>query len=174
MSTAELDSIVKLNLYGLAMESTRGLELLSNLESLTMGENALDSIDVSGCKKLQFLSAGSDAYLEGIILDNPELVQTYIIDAPALKHLDVSLCPKMYICEWWNVPLEGTIDFSHCPDLHALRFGGTRLEELDLSSNRKLRHLNAPGNPDLKVVWLWEKIKLESLEVDPQVEIKYK
>ena len=174
MSDVELENILSINLYGVALNSLKGLEFLMNLESLALGDNTISHIDVSANKKLQFLSVVDERYLEGIILDNPDLYQTYFVNLPDLKHLDVSKCPEMYICEWWEVPLEGTVDYSNCPNLHALRFGGTNLVELDLSSNRKLLHLNAPGNPELRTIWLWEKIRLESLEVDPQVEIKYK
>lgn len=174
MSDVELENILDINLCGVALDTLKGLELLSNLESLSLGDNTLSHIDVSNNKKLQFLSVMDERYLEGIVLDNPALFQTYFVNIPCLKHLDVSKCPEMYICEWWEVSLEGTVDFSNCPNLHALRFGGTNLVELDLSSNHKLLHLNAPDNPELKTIWLWEKIRLESLEVDPQVEIKYK
>ena len=174
MTDKELESIAALDLSGAVLDSLRGLELLVNLENLKMDDNAVERIDVSANKKLQFLSVQNERYLEEIVLDNPDLYQTYFTDLPELKHLDISKCPEMYICEWWNIPLEGTVDFNNCPKLHALRFGGTHLVELDLSSNHLLCHLNAPGNPDLKVIWLWEKIKLESLEVDQQVEIKYK
>ena len=174
MTDKELESILELKLIGTVLDSLGGLDRLVNLESLALDDNTLSSADVSGNKKLGFLSIQNERYLEEIVLDNPSLYQTYFVHIPSLKHLDVSKCPEMYICEWWEVPLERTIDFSNCPNLHALRFGGTNLVELDLSSNRKLLHLNAPGNPELRTIWLWEKIRLESLEVDPQVEIKYK
>ena len=173
LSDFELADIRELVLSGLVLDSHRGLEYLTNLESLSMGDNTLVRIDVSANKKLQFLSAGSDPYLEEIVLDNPALFQTYIVGAENLHHLDLTHCPEMYICEWYGVPLE-SVDFTKCPQLHALRMTGTHLKELDVSANRKLRHLNVPDNPELRTVWLWEKVKLESLEVDEGVEIKYK
>lgn len=173
LSDLELADIRELVLSGLVLDSHRGLEYLTNLESLSMGDNTLSRIDVSANKKLQFLSAGSDPYLEEIVLDNPALFQTYFVGAENLHHLDLTHCPEMYICEWYGIPLE-SVDFTKCPQLHALRMTGTHLKELDVSANRKLRHLNVPDNPELKTVWLWEKVKLESLEVDAGVEIKYK
>ncbi len=173
LTDLELEDIRELVLSGLVLDSHRGLEYLVNLESLSMGDNTLSQIDVSANKKLQFLSAGSDPYLEEIILDNPALFQTYFIGAENLRHLDLTHCPEMYICEWYGIPLE-SVDFTKCPQLYALRMTGTHLVELDLSANRKLRHLNVPDNPELRTVWLWENVKLESLEVDEGVEIKYK
>ena len=144
-----------------------------NLERLETGTNMLTCIDVSANKKLQFLSAGGDRYLEEIILDNPELFQTYFVNAENLKTLDVSRCPELYICEWWGVPLE-SVDFSNNWNLYAIRFSGTHLKELDLSANRKLGHVNSVDNTELQTIWLREGIKLESLEVDSHTEVKYK
>lgn len=171
MTDVELAEIRKVTLSGLPLLSQDGLETLVNLEWLEMGNNTLSRIDVTANKKLQFLSAG-DRYLEEIILDNPDLFQTYFCGAD-IKTLDVSRCPELYICEWYDIPLE-SVDFSNNWNLYALRFSGTHLKELDLSTNRKLGHLNSVNNADLQVIWLWEGIKLESLEVDPHTQIKYK
>ena len=52
--------------------------------------------------------------------------------------------------------------------------GAPALHHLDLSGNRKLCILNSVNNPDLKVVWLWSGIKMDSLEVDEHTEVRYK
>ena len=79
----------------------------------------------------------------------------------------------LYICEWWGVPLE-SVDFSKNLDLYVLRFSGSKLQELDLSANFRLRHLDSKDNPSLKRIWLKEGIQLESCEVESHTEIRYK
>ena len=173
MSRMELENISELVISGLVLDSLDGLETLTELRSLGTGDNILACIDVTANKKLEFLAAGNDRYLEEIILDNPVLSSTYFIVAPNLRHLDVSRLPQLGNCQWYNLGLE-EIDFSHNCDLDVLIVQGTNIKELDLSNNRKLRILDCKSNPDLKVVWLWSGIKLDSIEYDEHTEIRYK
>ena len=173
MSDIELESIQEVILSDLLLESQDGLELLVNLVSLSMGDNQLTRLDLSANKHLRFISLGRDPYLEELVLDNPELTQTYIIEAVNLRTLDLSRCPALNICEWWNVGLDD-VDFSSNQELRILRFSGTHLKELDLSANKRLRQLQSSENPSLSVIWLWERIKLESCEVESHTQIKYK
>lgn len=173
LSEGELAAVEELNLSSLLLEDHRGLETLANLRSVSFGYNWLPRIDVSANKKLEFLSAGGDPHLQEIILDNPELVQTYFVGDSGVRHLDFTRCPRIYICEWWDFPVE-TVDFSGCEELFAVRIGGTLLRELDLSDAWRLCHLNSVDNPCLETIWLKEGVTLESLEYDPHTKILYK
>ena len=145
MSRKELESITELTISGLVLDSLDGLETLTELRRLGTGDNVLARIDVSANKKLEFLAAGSDRYLEEIILDNPVLTQTYFIGAPALHHLDLSNCPQMGLCEWWNIALE-EIDFSHNRDLTILRIGGTRARPVGQQETAHPEQRKQPGS----------------------------
>ena len=173
ISQAELLTIEELDLSSILLEDTRGLELIANLKSVSFGYNWLTKLDVSANKKLEFLSAGGDTHLQEIILDNPELVQTYFLGDCGVRHLDFTRCPKIYICEWWDFPVE-TVDFTGCEDLHAVRIGNSRLREIDLSAAWKLRHLNIKDNPLLQTILLKKGVELESLEYDTHAQITYR
>ena len=112
-------------------------------------------------------------FLEEIRFDNPELLQIYLLANNRIRTLDLSRLPKLYICEWWGVPLE-EIDFSHNPDLYTLRFSETRLQEVDLSANRKLSHLESKQNPLLKTIWLKEGMVLETCDIESHTQIRFK
>ena len=144
-----------------------------NLESLSLGNNGLKVIDVTALKKLRTLSAGRDLAWEEIRLDNPELLLLYFLGEVKLRTLDLSRCPMLYIINWYGVPVE-SVDFSRNLDLYTVRFSGSKLKELDLSTNFRLRHLVSTDNAELKVIWLTKGITLETCEVEPHTEIRYK
>ena len=58
--------------------------------------------------------------------------------------------------------------------LRTLGISNTKLTELDLSANWKLKNLQSNDNPQLATIWLKEGIILESCEVEEHTEIKYK
>ena len=173
LSDQELAAVRELVLSDLPLQSLAGLERLPNLTTLYMGANGLRSIDLSANKQLVSFSGGRDPVLEEIRFDNPELLQIYLLANNRIRTLDLSRLPKLYICEWWGVPLE-EIDFSHNPDLYTLRFSETRLQEVDLSANRKLSHLESKQNPLLKTIWLKEGMVLETCDIESHTQIRFK
>ena len=173
MSQFELARITELSLSDILLESQAGLESLPNLEFLYMGNNWLGRIDISVCPKLKFFSGGRSPHWEQLYIDNPDLWQLYIIESRNLTTIDLSRCPHLAVCSFWNDGLE-SLDFSNNLELHSLSFGETNLTELDLSANWRLNNLQSVNNEKLEVIWLKKGIILEHLEVDPHTEIKYK
>lgn len=169
----ELDAITELVLSDILLQSQAGLEKMPNLESVWFGNNWLSTIDLSANKNLKFVSAGQDLHLKEIILDNPNLIQTYFIGDADVRRLDFSRCPMLYDCQWYGFPLE-SVDLSQNTDLYRLSFYGTHLKEIDLSSCWKLRHLTTTDNPELTTIWLKQGIIMETLETDPQTQVLYK
>ncbi len=139
-----------------------------------MGDNWLKRIDLSVCPKLEIFSGGRSPHLEELYLDNPHLWQLYIIRTNNLKSIDTSRCPELSSCFLWYDSIE-YLDFSSNERLEALAVSNSKLTELDLSTNWKLRHLLVAENNDmLKTVWLKKGIILDNCEVGPNTEIKYK
>ena len=174
MSKNELESITEITLSDILLESQSGLESMPNLIGLSMGDNWLKRIDLSVCPKLEVFSGGRSPHLEELYLDNPHLWQLHIIQTNNLKSIDTSRCPELSSCFLWNDSIE-YLDFSSNERLEALAVSYSKLTELDLSTNWKLRHLLVAENNDmLKTVWLKKGIILDNCEVGPNTEIKYK
>ena len=174
MSKNELESITEIILSDILLESQSGLESMPNLIGLSMGDNWLKRIDLSVCPKLEVFSGGRSPHLEELYLDNPHLWQLHIIQTNNLKSIDTSRCPELSSCFLWNDSIE-YLDFSSNERLEALAVSYSKLTELDLSTNWKLRHLLVAENNDmLKTVWLKKGIILDNCEVGPNTEIKYK
>ena len=173
MSQSELQGITEVILSDIYLESLRGLETLVNLKSLSMGNNWLETIDLSANKKLEFFSGGRDPHLKHIIIDNPELYYLYLLSSDNLKTVDVSRCPKLSNFECYQVKLE-TMDFSHNGRLTVVFIHESNLKELDLSANWNLLHLGIHDNPLLETIWLKKGIIMESVDVDSNIQILYK
>ncbi len=173
MSQSELQGITEIVLSDIYLESLDGLETLVNLKSLSMGNNWLETIDLSANKKLEFFSGGRDPHLKHIIIDNPELYYLYLMQADNLKTIDLALCPKLSNFECYGVKLE-TMDFSHNGQLQVVFIHESNLKELDLSSIWNLRHLGSHDNLQLETIWLKEGIMMESLEIDSHTQIQYR
>ena len=173
MSQSELQGITEIVLSDIYLESLDGLETLVNLKSLSMGNNWLETIDLSANKKLEFFSGGRDPHLKHIIIDNPQLYYLYLLQADNLKTIDLAHCPKLSNFECYGVKLE-TMDFSHNGQLQVVFIHESNLKELDLSSNWNLRHLGSHDNLQLETIWLKEGIMMESLEIDSHTQIQYR
>ena len=173
MSQSELQDITEVILSDTYLKSLRGMETLVNLKSLSMGNNWLETIDLSANKKLEFFSGSRDPHLKHIIIDNPELYYLYLLQSDNLKTVDISRCPKLSNFECYQVKLE-TMDFSHNGRLTVVFIYESNLKELDLSANWNLLHLGIHDNPLLETMWLKKGIIMESVDVDSNTQILYK
>lgn len=173
LTDVELSRVKELDISDLLLDSHAGLELLTALETLVTGDNWLSCFDLSANKHLLSFTGGRSPHLQELILDNPKLIQTYIVGTPNLRSLDFTRCPHLYVSQWYDIGLE-SVDLSECQDLYHLDISDTKLKELDLSACRRLKILISEDNPDLHTIWLKEGIILDTCEVDPHTQIKYK
>ena len=173
LTDSELSKIKELDISDILLGSHAGLELLTNLETLVTGDNWLSRFDLTANHKLKSFSGGRSAHLKEVVMDNPELLQTYIVGAPNLHVLDFTNCPRLYTCQWYDVGLT-SVDLSDNQELYNLDFSGTQLEELDLSSCWRLKILKSESNPNLHTIWLKDGIIMDSCEVEAHTQIKYK
>lgn len=158
------------------ISSMRGIEYLKNLDSLIcrgadvneyddVGHpGLLDSLDVSGNRKLRYLACDKNMLRSLNISDNPFLEEV-LCSYNLLESIDLSAVPRLMLLRMWvnnvgsldfsNTPLLHTlecgsnpitsIDVSKCPRLGVLNVGDLRIKELDLSGNPKLGWLGIYG-----------------------------
>lgn len=158
-------------LSDLPLSSLSGIEELPYLESLSIGGNGLNVVDISALKNLEFLSCGRDNY-ERMIFDNPKLSYIYIIETP-LKALDTSGLPGLCYLDSYNNPFEN-LSFKDNPRMEHIILVGAEMEELDLSSNPRFDIIFVRENENLRVLWLHPDCKPSSIDINDKTEIKYK
>ena len=173
LTDVELADAVEIDICDILLESQAGLEYCVNLETLYARDNWLEKFDFSANKMFKAFICYGSPHLKELELDNPDLLQTYISGTPNLRSLDFTLCPMLYVCQWYGVGLT-SVDLSRNQDLYSLEFSDTDLTELDLSNCPRLRVLKSESNPELKTVWLKKGIILDTCEVESHTEIKYK
>lgn len=174
LSPQETASVTEMELFDIPLESLSGLELLENLESLSLARNGLETIDLSPLKKLVFFSARQEPLVRTIIMNNLRLYSTYLdLDSPYIKSLDYTRCPDIGMVSWVGNSLE-SIDFSLSARMYFLSVSGSSLKEVDLSASSIFERIVSRNNPSLNAIWLRKGTSLTECEVDPHTQILYK
>ena len=173
LTDVELAAAVEIDISGIQLDSQAGLEYCVNLETIYTFDNWLEKFDLSANKKLKAFICYGSPHLKELILDNSELLQTYLSGTPNLHSLDFRHCPRLYVCQWYDVGLT-SVDLSLNDELYSLQSSGTQLKELDLVNCRRLCILESSSNPSLETIWLKKGIILDSCEVESHTQIKYK
>ena len=174
LSPQETAPVTEIELFDIPLESLSGLELLENLETLSLARNGLETIDLSTLKKLVFFHAWDEPLVREIIMDNRWLYYTYLnLDSPFIKSLDYTHCPDIGMVNWDGASLE-CIDFSLSSRLYFLSVSGSSLKEVDLSASSIFERIVSRNNPELNTIWLRKGTSLTEIEVEPHTQILFK
>lgn len=106
------------------------IENASNLTSLSINNNLINTIDFSYNKQLRYINISNNLNLNTCLLPKTE----------TLTEIDLS-----------NNPLINHIDISGCPKLKKLNLKNTNITELDISENVFLEDLKLP-NKNIKIL----------------------
>jgi hypothetical protein len=106
-----------------------------NLQMLIASNNPLTSLDVSGRKALTYLNCGSEGYRTNSVL----------------RTLDISGCSSLQTLACCDSPLS-QLDLSDAPALEKLDITRTRLTQIDLRRNKRLREVKLVGCKTLKTI----------------------
>lgn len=123
LSTAEIAEVTEIR-YGGLMESLKGIEFFTELETLDIGNCPITELDLSKNTKLKYLQC-YDCQLTGT--------------------LDLSKNTMLESLDCWNNQLE-EINVSQCGELGWIRCYNNRLTSLDLSSSPKMYYIECYGN----------------------------
>ena len=160
LSAEEAEGIVEVFVMDEGIKTLRGIEYLTGLEELAVGENELTELDVSRNAKLKRLMCWGNRLTALDLSGNPELTELYCY-GNELTELDVSGNPKLEELYCEENPLTG-LDLGSNPALTRLGLSGTWVKDLDLSGHTGLKSLwisDCPGldldvsiYPDLEIL----------------------
>ena len=122
-SQAELDAVTEIDVSNKGIQSLKGIEYFTALESLSVVHNQLTSLDVS-----------KNTVLTELNVYNNQLTSLDVSANTALTNLDVSYSQLT------------SLDVSRNTALTRLYVGGNQLTGLDVSANAALTDLYAPHN----------------------------
>ena len=143
-SQAELDAVTGIAAYSKEIQSLKGIEYFTALESLRMNGNQLTSLDVSAntalteldvtANQLTSLDVSANTALTSLGVFNNQLTELNLSANAALTSLDAGLNQLT------------SLNVSGCTKLTRLSVYDNQLTELDLSTNTALTELDASQN----------------------------
>lgn len=139
-----------------------------SLKEVYAYDNDLQSIDVSGCKDLEYLHVGSDGLclknrISNLDISNNEHLKTLICDNNLLEELDVSNNPELEVLECQSNQIS-EIDFSSNANIRVLELWGNQLTQLNVSKCSFLATLDFSLN-EICEIYLRNNKNLRELDV---------
>ena len=150
------------------ISSMRGIEYFKNLDSLicrgadvyeydNVGHpGLLDSLDVSGNRKLRYLACDGNMICHLDISGNPFL-ESLVCSWNLLDNIDLSAVPKLRTLNTSHNPLV-SVDLSRCLSLYALDCSGCEIGFLDISMLPSLKALKCSPMENIDGVNLLRKL----------------
>lgn len=128
------------------IQSTEGIQYLSNLESIDVGEFPdLASIDLSHNNKLKTISIYDNDNLKSLILGQQPALTLLTVKNTALQEIDITNAPALTSINLFNNKIT-SIDTSHNTNITSLVLSKNQLTDIDLSANTKLFEAYLYGN----------------------------
>ena len=115
-----------------------------NMRNISMSNSGMQTINVSGLQKLEYLSLGQNKLTAINVSDNP-ILRSLSLDENKLTSLNVSTAPKLQYLRVNENELTA-LDLSNNPMLEDLECNMNKLTALDLSQNTMLRYLECAYN----------------------------
>ena len=165
LSSAEIKAATDLTFGPEAQNiiSLKGIELLTELKSLSLAESKITELDFSGNPKLEQLDLWYNAELTKLtVSSNPNLVSLTCYGS-SLSSIDVSKNTKLTGLSVTGNKLT-KINLSKNTELIRLEIGSNQITKLDLSHNTKLTKLNVSYN-QLTKLDLSHNTKLKNLSI---------
>ena len=120
------------------LSDVKGIDLLTELKSLTVIGSEVSSLDLSNNTNLQSVSLVSDKNLSSLELN--EDIESFInADCPEITSLDLKDNKKLDL--FYCASMNPTVDFGEESSLTKLSFADVQIEELDLSNFPSLTSL---------------------------------
>ena len=189
LSADELKAVEALNVYSLKIQSLKGIEYFTELKGLMCYSNPIESLDLSGNRKLEsldcsgifaktldlknnteltFLECGFNSLEELDLSNNKKLKVLYCaaIDLPALNLTANTELEKVY-CYSNKIT---SLDLSKCTKLTVLNCHDNKLDALNVSANTALETLKCSYN-SITALDVSQNKELTSLIVDSGVTV---
>lgn len=138
ISQKEAEAVTYINVSGKDINSLKGIEIFTNLETLLCRENKLTSLDMSGNPKLTELVCDSNELTELDLTKNSALTDLSCFDN-RLPALDLSGNPNLESLTCGGPYNFSSIDLSHNKELISFAYLVGGMQEIDFSQNTKLQ-----------------------------------
>ena len=174
LSSTEINNIIYLSVVSQKVSNLKGIEKLTNLQSLYCSNNNIKSLDVSKNTKLRHLSCANNKITSITGLGNLKDLSSLYCSNNAISSLDVSKNTNLSTLECSGNKLSKVKGLENLKDLKYFYCEKNNLTSLDLSkhtqlvyiscSNNKISSLKLPKGDDLIYLYCSDN-KITSLDV---------
>ncbi len=167
LSREERAAVKEIDVEGRNIENLEGIAYFPNLTELYCMSSELTKLDVSNCKKLEYLDCDSNK-LTKLDASNCKKLEHLDCQSNELTKLDVSNCKKLEYLDCQSNELT-KLDLGNCKNLTHLLCYRNKLTKLDVSNCKNLTYLYCSSNKltKLDVSNCWDL----SLSCDPNVKV---
>ena len=146
LSRDEVKAARTIELGNKGISSLKGIEYLTELETLKCYNNDLESLDLTKNTKLIFLNCSGNNQMTSLKIDNcTELVTLYLSNCPKVTKLELSACRKLLTIICGKSGLE-KLDLTGLAVLEDVDCQKCNLSELTLKGCSRLIDLNCQDN----------------------------
>ncbi len=142
--TNNINSITDLNVNNVNISNLTGISAFTALEVLSLNDNSVTSLDLTGISNLRVLAARNNGLTSLDVSTHPNM-DVMLLENNSLTSLDVSNNTKLTRI-WAQNNNINALDVSNSPLLRAIGITDSNLTSLDLSQNIALEQLYAGGN----------------------------
>jgi len=142
--TANIDTVILLNVDSLNIADLSGIEAFTSLAELKCYDNQLTSLDLSNNTDLTLLDCQRNQLTSLNVSQNTVLVEL-LCNENQLTSLDVSQNTALTYLDFWNNQIT-SIDVSQNTDLTLLNFSNNQLTNIDITNNTSLTNFNCANN----------------------------
>lgn len=142
------------NYYLERTSSLKGIEYLTELETLENIPENVVSLDLSNNTKLKSISLYSYTNLTSLVLGVQNNLEKLSLKYTKLATIDLSNCPNLKTFDANFNSSISSIDFSNCPNLQSLVMPNSKITTIDLSNNTNLTSINLSGSKNLTSIVL--------------------
>lgn len=141
------DQVLRLKCHSQGIQSLQGLEAFSNLESLSLNNNKLQSFDIplSSLKKLQMLNLARNNITKLSLANLPALQKLFVFGND-MKTFSLNNLPELILVKAHNNKLE-RFNYQGVGNLQKIYIFNNELETVDIYSAPKLQYMDCRQNP---------------------------
>ncbi len=145
VTTSNISSLTTLTATNQNIVALTGIEAFTDLETLEVFDNKIETLDVSSNTNLITLRCYRNNITELVIGDNANLTELRCFENQ-LTSMDVSSLTGLELLSCSDNNQITNIDVSNSPNLYSLYSSSVSLETLNISNNPSLEILNVPNN----------------------------
>lgn len=139
------DEVTEIECHSKGIESLEGIEQFTTLEKLSLYNNAIGSVQLSGMPRLKHLNLSLNRLSSAVLLDLPSLEELYLF-RNNIKALVLEDFPSLTTLRANSNRLE-SFQYQKLPALEKIYLFDNELETIDINNLPRMQYMDVRENP---------------------------